>query len=93
MSLEVKAGDAQVVQITVREGKACQNPVHHWLKAAPSIAKTKRHPPKLEEAKGGDNGRLLSVLRPHRDLSVAFVEVYFGEDCAAAEAVRKIQHG
>jgi hypothetical protein len=32
------------------------------------------------------------VLRPHLNLPVALAEVYFGENCAAAEAVGKIQH-
>jgi hypothetical protein len=53
---------------------------------------TERHPPKLEEVKGDDNGRFLPVLGLHRNLPVALAEVYFGENCAAVEAVREIQH-
>jgi hypothetical protein len=75
VGLEVHTGHSQIIQIAVGEREACLNTVHHPLKTAARVTKTERHPPELEEAKSSDDGRLLPVLRPHRDLPVSLAEV------------------
>jgi PhoPQ-activated pathogenicity-related protein len=92
MSLEVRAGDPEVIQVTVQKRQACQDPIHYMLKTAACIAEAKGHAQKLEEAKWRNNSRFWSILWPHQDLPITFPEVYLAKDRAATESVRKIQH-
>jgi hypothetical protein len=90
MRLKVGASNPKVTQVATWGGKAHQNPVHHPLESAACIAKVKIHLQELEEAERSDDGRLLSVLQPHWDLSVTLPEVDLAEDSAAVNPLMTI---
>ena len=59
--------------------------VHEPLEGLSTILHAERHPQILEQAKRGDDGRLLDVLGIHRNLMVSPLEIQHGENGAAVK--------
>jgi hypothetical protein len=72
MSVEVGAGNPEVVLVAACEWEASQHLVHHPLEVAACISETKRYAQELEKAIKGDDCCFLYVLPASRAVTSIF---------------------
>ena len=90
MLISTRAGDEEIVDVSVRKCETPKNLVYETLECLRSVAKTKWHLQKFEKSKRGCYGRLGNIGWLHRDLMIGSHQIYFGKNCGSLNGGCKV---